>query len=489
MRVGIISLIHESNTFIHTPTTIDLFERDALLTGQAVDDLFQGAHHEVSGFLAGLDEAGLEAVPLFYASTPPSGRITQDTCETLIRIMFEQLEDAGPLDGMLVAPHGANAGEGNDYRDLDGFWLTRLRETVGPDMPVICTIDPHANLSPRMIAACNATIAYRSNPHLDQKLRGLEAAALMARTLQGEIRPTQAAAFPPVAIGIERQATTAPPCLPMYELADKWLAKEQVLSNSIVLGFPYADVEEMGSAFIAVTDNNPELAQQVANDMARYLENHQSAFVGEFIAIKEAVDSAVQGPGPVCLLDMGDNVGGGSAADGTLIAHEIHTRGGPNTFVCLYDPIAVDQVITAGVGSRMTLTMGGRMDDDHGPPLEASVRVRSIHDGCFTESEVRHGGATAFDMGITAVVVTDTGLTVSLTSYRTVPFSLGMITSLGLNPNDFQIIIAKGVHAPVAAYAPVCDGLIRVDTPGSTAADMRQFSYKYRRKPLYPFEV
>jgi microcystin degradation protein MlrC len=91
-------------------------------------------------------------------------------------------------------------------------------------------------------------------------------------------------------------------------------------------------------------------------------------------------------------------------------------------------------------------------------------------------------------MGITAVVGTDTGLTISLTSLRTVPVSLGVMTSLGLNPADFQIIIAKGVHAPVAAYAPVCDRLIRVDTPGSTTADMRRFSYAYRKKPLYPFE-
>jgi microcystin degradation protein MlrC len=222
--------------------------------------------------------------------------------------------------------------------------------------------------------------------------------------------------------------------------------------------------------------------------MAQYLVDHRSDFIGEFISIEDAVDMAIQIPGPVCLLDMGDNVGGGSAADGTLIAHEIHKRGGPNTFVCLYDPVAVDQVVNAGVGSRLMLKMGGRVDDEHGPPLEASVRVRSIHDGRFTESEIRHGGQTAFDMGITAVVGTDTGLTISLTSLRTVPVSLGVMTSLGLNPADFQIIIAKGVHAPVAAYAPVCDRLIRVDTPGSTTADMRRFSYAYRKKPLYPFE-
>ncbi len=488
MRVGILSLIHESNTFIHTPTTLDLFQRDGLLTGDAVTDHFQGGFHEISGFLEGLDDARIDAVPLFYASTSPSGRITRDTCDALIGLMFEQLAGAGRLDGLLVAPHGANAGEGADYHDLDGFWLSRLRNEVGPDLPIICTIDPHANLSRRMVSACDATIAYRTNPHLDQKQRGLEAASLMARTLRGEVRPMQAAAFPAVAIGIERQHTSSPPCLPLYEQADAWVDETGVLSDSIVLGFPYADVQEMGSAFIAVTDGDVELAQRIADALAGYLVEHRDEFVGEFISIPDAVDAALGSEGPVCLLDMGDNVGGGSAADGTLIAHELLDRGGAAAFLCLYDPESVEQAVAAGVGGRLTLSMGGKTDDRHGPPIRTEVRVVGIHEGRFTESAVRHGGKTAFNMGLTAVVATDNDLTVSLTSLRTVPVSLGVMTSIGLDPADFQVLIAKGVHAPTAAYAPVSKRLIRVDTPGTTTADMRRFTYRYRRRPLYPFE-
>lgn len=488
MRIGILSLIHESNTFIGAPTTMERFRRDSLLFGQDIVRAFASGYHEVSGFLEGLDKAGFEAVPLCFASTPPSGIITRAACDELVRLMFEQLDGAGALDGFLVAPHGANAGEGDEYRDLDGHWLTRLRERVGPHIPVVCTIDPHANLSPRMVAACDATIAYRTNPHLDQKRCGLEAARLLARTLRGEIKPVQAAAFPPVAINIERQRTAIPPCRPLYERADAWLKEPGMLSDSIVLGFPYADVEEMGSAFIAVTDGDPALAQRVADDLARYLIDHRHDFTGEFIGIKEAVNRALGLPGPVCLLDMGDNVGGGSAGDGTWIAHELHRRAQTRAFVCLYDPESAEQAAAAGPGSRIRLKMGGKTDDRHGPPLETEATVRSLHDGRFTESEVRHGGMTAFNMGATAVVETDTGLTVSLTSRRIAPVSLGLMTGCGLDPADFDIIVAKGVHAPVAAYEPVCTALIRVDTPGSTTADMRRFMYRHRRRPLFPFE-
>ena len=435
-----------------------------------------------------LESAGIDALPIFHAATTPSGRITRETCEELMQMMFEQVEAVGDIDGYLVAPHGANSGEGDEYRDLDGHWLSRLREVVGSEKPIICTIDPHANLSPRMVAACDATIAYRSNPHLDQKQRGLEAAALMVRTLKGEVKPVQAGAFPPVGINIERQSTFAPPCLPMYELADEMLKETGVLSNSVVLGFPYADVEEMGSAFVVVTDGDMDRAQVLANRLADYLYAHRAEFVGEYIAVPNAVDMAVEQKGPVCLLDMGDNVGGGSAGDGTEILHELHRRGNTTGFVCIFDPESQERARDAGVGNRVVLDIGGKTDELHGASLNAEVRVRSLHAGKFQESEVRHGGRTAFDMGPTAIVETDTGIAISLTSRRVVPVSLGLMTSCDLDPAAFQVVVAKGVHAPVAAYEPVCTALIRVDTPGATAADMRGFEYEFRREPMYPFE-
>ncbi len=488
MRIGIISVQHESNTFLSTPTTLNLFRECQLLFGEPMQAACKDSNHEVSGFLAGLAEAGLDAVPVMSAWAMPAGTIAGDCCEALLRMLFDGLQQAGQLDGVLAAPHGAAVGAVRDFADFDGHWLARLRRAVGPDVPVIATIDPHANLSARMVDACDAVIAYRSNPHLDQKQRGLDAARLMQRTLAGEKRPTMAAAFPPVAINIERQLTEAEPCAGMYTLADRMLERPEVLSNSIVLGFPYADVAEMGSSFIVVTDNDPQLAQQLADELAAHVCTNRADFVGVFTGVEDAVEQALQGAGPVCLLDMGDNVGGGSAADGTFILHHLHERGDARAYVCLYDPESAALAAAAGAGGSVTLTMGGKTDALHGTALEAAVTVRSLHDGRFHDPQVRHGGRTDYNMGATAVVETATGITVCLTSQRTPPYSLVQISSCDLDPAAFDILVAKGVHAPVAAYREVCPTLIRVNTAGSTTADMRNLDYRNRRRPLFPFE-
>ena len=487
MRVGIIALLQESNTFIAAPTTLAHFEQDILVEGDAVRARLADAHHEVGGFFAGLAEQHFDAIPIFAARALPYGIVTTETFDTLLSRMDAALDRAGHLDGLLVAPHGATVSAA--HADADGFWLTRLRQRFGPTFSIIGTLDLHANLSPKMVAACDALIAYRSNPHLDQRQRGIDAARLMARTLRGEVRPTMAAAFPPLAVNIERQLTAEAPCRNLYGLADAMLEEPGVLSNSVILGFPYADVPEMGASVIVVTNNDAALARAFADELGQSWWDRRAEYVGRLISIDQAMKEASQLEGPITLLDMGDNAGGGSPADGTELAHALHRH--PHlapAFVCLHDPAAVQRASVAGIGAQLRMSVGAKTDDLHGKPLAAEFVVRGLYDGKFSETEPRHGGFLHFDQGLTAVVETPRRLTIMLTSRRMVPFSIKQLTSCGLNPADFRILVAKGVHAPVAAYAPVSKHLIRVDTPGVTSADLIRLEYRQRRQPMFPFD-
>jgi microcystin degradation protein MlrC len=499
-RVGVIALLQESNTFLAERTHLDHFRRDLLLTGDGIRSALADAHHEVGGFFAGLDRAQIDAVPIFAARAMPYGTLKALALTQLMEILSSAIDAAGPLDGLLVAPHGATASE--NVCDVDGHWLSLVREAVG-EIPIIGTIDPHANLSASMVDSTDALIAYRTNPHIDQRARGMEAARLMARTLTGDIRPTQSAAFPPLAINIECQSPGVFPCLPHYQAAASMherfdrnesgpVARGEVLSASIVLGFPYADVPEMGSAALVVTNDSPAAAASHARTLGDGLWRDRHTFLPVLLGVDAAMDSMMALPGPVCLLDMGDNVGGGSPADGTALARAFFDRQIAGSFVCLCDESAARAAKAVGVGASIWLAVGGRSSEWAGvamaEPLAAEWQVWAISDGRFTESQPRHGGSTAFDQGLTAVLVSNRGLTVMVTSQRMAPFSLGQIRHVGLDPAGFRFLAAKGVHAPVAAYSEVCQSFVRIDTPGVTTADLSRLTFNRRRRPMFPFE-
>lgn len=492
IRIGILSFLHESNTFVAQQTSLAHFQSDLYLEGREIVSAMEGSHHEVGGFLESLRSKdvleSIECVPLLMMRATPSGTITYEAFQSILHRTQQCLKQAGQLDGLLVAAHGAAVADG--HLDADGTWLSCIRSSVGHGIPIVATLDAHANLTPTMVQACDGMIVYRTNPHLDQRERGREAGQLLLRILDQQVRPCMRACFLPLVINIERQSTDEPHLRKIYYIADQQLQDPNVLSNSIVLGFPYSDVREMGCAAIVVTDNDPQLAERLVQDLAQQLWNARSEFEGHLISIDEALQIVEQSTEtPIVLLDMGDNVGGGSAADGTCLAQALEARKIGPSFVCIYDPLNVERCDAHGVGSHLDLSIGAHSDTHHGRPLQASVVVESLHEGRFREERPRHGGITNFDQGRTAIVrCVDSPLTIMLTSKRMVPFSLRQLSSCGLNPAQFRVLIAKGVHAPLAAYREVAKRFLRVNTPGSTCADVLQLPFQKRRYPLYPME-
>jgi microcystin degradation protein MlrC len=186
---------------------------------------------------------------------------------------------------------------------------------------------------------------------------------------------------------------------------------------------------------------------------------------------------------------MGDNVGGGSPGDGTVLLTALVKHNVAKAFACLHDPASVERCLKAGIGATLELALGGKADPRHGDSLAAKARVRGIYDGRFTEREARHGGRTEYDMGPTIVLELAGGQTVMITSRRIAPVSLEQLNCCHVEAAKFQMIVAKGVHSPVAAYRGVCPTMIRVNTPGVTTAELKQLEYRNRRRPLFPLET
>jgi microcystin degradation protein MlrC len=187
-------------------------------------------------------------------------------------------------------------------------------------------------------------------------------------------------------------------------------------------------------------------------------------------------------------MDVGDNIGGGSSADSTFLLAEARRLGVRSYLQTLYDPAAVSACRAAGIGADITLPVGGKTDDRHGQPVEVTGRVRVLADGKFEELQPTHGGGRYFDQGPTAVLDTTDGHTLVLTSNRVGNTSIQQMYSVGVQPERYQVVVAKGVQSPRPAYEPIAAEIVLVNTPGVTTSDLSFFDYQHRRRPLYPFE-
>jgi microcystin degradation protein MlrC len=388
-----------------------------------------------------------------------------------------------PLDGLLLGLHGAMVAEG--FPQADGETVARVRAQVGPDFPLFVTHDYHGNVPPQLVEDATALIIYKTCPHIDQRERGLQAADLLTRTVRGEVQPTSSIVKPELVYNIAFHNTSSGPMKQVMEAAIELEGQPGVLAVSVAAGYQYADVPWMGPSIVVVTDGDAALAEREANRLADLMWATRDELLPEIPGPGEAVQEAMASEDkPVAMMEMGDNIGGGSAGDSTYVLEALLGQGANGWVAALYDPESVEACAAAGIGARLTLAVGGKVDDQHGPTLTVEGTVRALHDGKFIETERRHGGGKYWDQGLTAVLETSGGLLV-LDSERTPPMSLNQLRSVGIMPEQHEIFVAKGSVAPRAAYEPVSARIIEVDSGGATSISRPPGDYQLARKGLY----
>ena len=486
--IAIGGIMHESNTFSTVPTDWTAFESGRLVFGDDILYIWGEAHHEVGGFIEGASVYSYELRPTLMASATPAGQVTNEAFNEIVTELIQCIQSTPNLDGVLLALHGAMVAE--SYPDGDGEVLRRMREALGAHFPIVATLDHHTNVSEQMVAESTALVIYKTNPHIDQRQRGLHAADILIRTIRGEAKPTQALAKPPMIFNILHQYTRVDPMRSILREAEQLESRSDVLVANVAAGYPYADVHEIGPAAVVVTDNDPQLAQMEAERLSNLLWEVRDRLDINLPDAAAAVAQAIQSEAhPVILVEMGDNIGGGSPGDSTFILSEL-LRQKADRFGCILDaPQEVEVCIRAGVRGEVDLTVGGKSDDLHGSPVPISGRVRLIHDGYYEETEPRHGGQHYQDQGVTAVVEIEAKNLIVLTSKRQVPFSLHQFLSLGIHPEQMKHIVVKAAIAYRAAYEPIAGKIIEVDTPGLTAVNPLHFTYRNVRRPLFPLDI
>ncbi len=491
-RVAAAQISHETNVFSAVRTDLAAFRAAGLLVGPVIIASARGTNTSFGGFIAGAEQEGFELIPLVSVWATPSGLVTAEAISALTDMLESGLRSAlasGPLDAVLLALHGAMVTEIDE--DGDAYLLERVRAIVGPNVPVVATLDLHANLSERKVAAADVLIGYDTYPHVDMAERAAEACRIAARLIRKEIRPVPALVQPPMLPTSQRMTTDRDPMRSLIARAHAWEAEPGVINVTVAGGFPPADVPHAGFSILVTTDGHRELAQRIAYEIAAEAWQRRQEFLGGVSSFDDAAralaDLQSHPEKPLLIVDIGDNPWTGGPGDSAelvrfLLAQKMH-----NAAVALVaDPEVAAICHAAGVGARVDVLLGGKTDRLHGDPLPVSGTVRCLSDGRYVNAGPMMAGAEV-NLGPSAVLRVD-GLDVLVTSRAETPIDLNVFRAHGIEPARLRVIGLKGKGHFRAAFEPVASRVILVEGPGITGADLCRLPLRRVRRPIWPLD-
>lgn len=498
MRIGIAGLAHETHTFLPETTGRGPFDEDAV-SGQALLEHFQGTNTAVGGFISRLDvdPAEVTVVPAVHTRGGVSGTVEDHVFEHYATRIVDSFADQD-LDGILLYLHGAMVTD--ERTDPETDLVRWLRASVGSDVPIVAAMDLHGNVGQEFIRAIDGLAAYHSSPHVDQRRTGERAAALLLATVEGTRSPTMGITQPGLVVPSVFTATTVPPAKDIVARAITWQTNpelhdvslrgraDDVLDVSVFFGFAWADVPQLGMSVVAVTDDDADLADAIATDIAEYAWGHRDDLTqpDSLRSVDAGVDHALrvgrQAENPVLLLDHADRL-----AETTYVLRALLERDVDSVAVPLvHDPEAVKVCAEVGVGAEVTLPVGSKSSPRGGGPVEVSGtvdylgRVEYTSPGPLNEGEpVTHGQTAVIDADGCWIQVTSEMDGAGLTD--TAP-----IEEYGYDPTDFDVIVSKSKTHFRAVFEDLASEIVIVDAPEYSPADLSHYTYERVTDGVYP---
>jgi microcystin degradation protein MlrC len=482
MKIAVAGLFHETNTFAVDRTEQQNFAGEWVNGNTAFIERYQHTRTSMGGVINAALAADAQLACGLYAAAMPSGMIERKSLESLLQAVVTSIDLR--TDGILVILHGAMVGE--QYPDVEGELLRRIRE-VAPHHPIAITLDLHANVSDEMVRHPDLIVGYDTYPHVDAYERAVEALQLLVKMIRGEIQPTRAHAKPRLLLVPQVMLTDQ--AGPMQEIMERAFAIERepgVLNVTICGGFPYSDIADAGVSVVVTTDQDKVLAERYAKELSELFWVNRTRLQHQGNDVGKAIHSAFQEENsPVIIVESSDNVGGGAPADATHVLQ--HLLNAPKrSLIVIRDAEAARSAHQLGVGALFDGEIGGKSDDLHGNPVRIRGYIRLLSDGKYAHVGSYMTGQWA-DMGRTAVIEVDQ-LTVVLTEHRTAPWDPGHVTSLGIRPEEYHLIIVKSAIAWKTAFGSIAKRIIPVDTPGCCGENLFHFPYQHLSRPIFPLD-
>jgi len=485
MRIAIARVGQETCSFTPIKTTLEDFRQYGLYEGDEILKKAAGVG-TLAGFLAAAEEQSvdLEPLPIIYGWAGAGGTITADTLAFFEEKLVAGLRQAGQIDGFFFDLHGAAATENEP--DLEGYLLAAARNVIGADVPIVTPLDHHANVTQRMIDCVDGLVGHRTQPH-DPVDTGYLAGKMLFALVRGEFTPTIAWQKIPLITHQEQYLTKSGPMKEWFDMARQIETRAGVVSVS---NFPmqcWLDVPEGGWSTVVITDDDLPLARRLAADLANKAWSLREAFwVMESVSPAEAIRRAVDAKqGLVILSDTGDSLFGGAAGDSTIILREMLRQGIRETaLVPIPDAEAVAACIDAGVGSEITVALGGKLDNVFSSPVEVTGKVAAIGGGWLVAEVI---GLDSFDMG-RSVLLEVGSIKIVLSENRGVGGNHPIVyRQFGIEPAEAKMAVLK-TASNFQYYAEMTSDIIRVDTLGGTTSHLDRFEWVHQPRPVYPLD-
>jgi len=489
LRLGVAGFSHETITFWPGLTTLEDFERDAVY-GQAVLDKARGTNTCIGGFMEVCEAEGAELVPILNASGGATETVADEVYDHYVPLMrkgFREMRDG--IDGVLLSLHGAMATESRQDPETDA--LREIREEVGYELPVMVTLDLHANKDKALLKEATAVFGFQSSPHVDMRNTGVRAARTMVRTLRGGIKPAVALRKPGIVVPSVFSATTVSPAKDIIDSVRLWEREPGVVDVTALFGFAWADVRPLGMSLVAVTDDDTALAQRIVDDLAGLAMSKRKELTGRKEASLFSVEEGVRlalvkaetARKPVVILDHADR-----SNDTTFVLRELLRQRAEKTAVpMVYDPESARRCVEADVGAAVELDVGATTGWRDGGKLKVRGKVLWAGDGRYKGTGPMRVNQD-INLGLTGIVQVG-GVWLQLISRQSSLIDDDPIKQFGYRPQDFRIIVSKSKTHFRAVYEVIGEEIIIVDAPGQCPADLSVFQYRNVPPGVYPVTI
>src|SRR5216683_2628205 len=473
-RIAVGGFLHETNTFAPTKATYDDFVHGggwpSMALGSDVLKVMRNINVGLAGFIGAAEANGWELVPTISCGASPSAHVTKDAFERIVKVMVDGIAAAGPLDAVYLDLHGAMVTEHLD--DGEGEILARVRKLIGNYLPLVASLDLHANVTPDMVEHADALIAYRTYPHVDMADTGRAAAKHLALLLRTKQRLAKAFRQLPFLIPISWQCTNDQPTKGIYRKLAA-LQSEAVPTLSFAPGFPAADFPDCGPSVFAYGRTQAD-ADAAVDELAKLIIGHENDFDGRIFTPDEgaryAMELATRARKPIVIADTQDNPGAGGDSDTTGMLRALVRNGAIKAAIgVIVDPQSAKAAHAAGVGATIRLALGGKSGIPGDAPYQETFIVEQLSDGQFVAPGPYYGGRD-MEMGPSAALrIGDVRVVVA--SHKAQLADQSMYRYVGIEPTEQAILVNKSSVHFRADFEPIAEKLLICAAPGAMPAD------------------